>query len=75
MLPPATLDDPENKPAIENLRAAIDAINQEDIVANQGVWRGLRSPRAEPGRYSHLEKALWQFNQYLLDRVYGVAGS
>ncbi len=75
LVPPATLDDPENKPAIENLRAAIDAINQEDIVANQGVWRGLRSPRAEPGRYSHLEKALWQFNQYLLDRVYGVAGS
>ncbi len=49
----------------------IDTINQEDIVANEGMWRGLQAPTAEPGRFSHLEKALWQFNQYILDRVYG----
>ena len=30
---------------------------------------GLRSRLAEPGRYSHLEKALWQLQRFLRERL------
>ena len=58
-----------NDPAVEQLRGFVDSVHQQDIIACRGVQTGLRSRLATQGRFSHLEKALWQFNQFILDRV------
>ena len=55
--------------AVELQLAGIDAVHQQDIAACQAVQRGLASRLARPGRLSHLEKSLWQFNQWWSDRV------
>jgi hypothetical protein len=33
------------------------------------VYRGLKSSLARPGRLSHLEETIWQFQNWLLDQV------
>lgn len=58
-----------NDPGVEQLRGFLDTVHQQDISACSGVQAGLRSRLAAPGRYSHLEKALWQFHQFVLNRV------
>jgi phenylpropionate dioxygenase-like ring-hydroxylating dioxygenase large terminal subunit len=69
--PESTLADPAHEKGIALTRDFVRAIHLEDIAVCEGTWRGLRSRAASPGRYSRLEKALWQFNQYVLDRVLG----
>jgi len=64
-VPPAVAADP----AVEHVRGFLDTVHQQDIVACSGVQTGLHSRLATQGRFSHLEKALWQFNQFVLDRV------
>ena len=64
-VPPAAAGDP----AVEQLRGFVDTVHQQDIIACSGVQAGLRSRLAAPGRYSHLEKALWQFHQFVVSRV------
>jgi phenylpropionate dioxygenase-like ring-hydroxylating dioxygenase large terminal subunit len=66
---PAAVGDP----AVEQLRGFVDTVHQQDIVACTGVQAGLRSRLAAQGRYSHLEKALWQLHQFVLARVAGDA--
>ena len=39
--------------------------HEEDMLVNGGVQRGLRSAAFAPGRLSHLEEPVWQFQQYL----------
>jgi len=56
-------------PRVEQLRGFLDTVHREDIVACSGVQAGMRSRFAQPGRYSHLEKALWQFHRFVLDRL------
>jgi hypothetical protein len=41
----------------------------QDIVACEGVQAGYTSASARSGRYSHLEKALWQFHRWVVDRL------
>jgi phenylpropionate dioxygenase-like ring-hydroxylating dioxygenase large terminal subunit len=53
----------------EALRAFVDAVHREDTRACSGVQAGLRSRRAERGRLSHLEKALWQFHGWIGARL------
>jgi hypothetical protein len=72
--PESTLADPAHEKSIALSRDFVRAIHLEDIPACEGVWRGLHARAARSGRYSRLEKALWQFNQYVLDRVLGEAG-
>jgi phenylpropionate dioxygenase-like ring-hydroxylating dioxygenase large terminal subunit len=55
--------------AIEQMRAFIDHIHQQDIRVCDSVQKGLRSRFAGRGRYSHLEKALWQFHRFLAQRL------
>jgi hypothetical protein len=68
-LPPAAFADPALAPAVEGLRAFLDAIHRQDIGACEGVQRGLRSRLAEPGRLSHLEQAIWQLARWVLERT------
>ena len=56
----------------EAVRVSLDllrVIHEEDIVACSGVQRGLRSRTAAQGRFSHLEKPLWQFGRWVVDRL------
>ncbi len=55
--------------AAESQRSVVDAVHRQDIAACQAVQRGLASSLARPGRLSHLEKSLWQFNQWWTDRI------
>lgn len=44
-------------------------IHNEDIEANDMVWRGLNAPLTKQGRLSPLEKGIWQMNQWWLDKM------
>lgn len=69
LVPPATAALPELDAVREGLRAAVDAIHQEDIVANDLVWAGLNAPLTRQGRLSPLEKSIWQINRWWLERM------
>jgi phenylpropionate dioxygenase-like ring-hydroxylating dioxygenase large terminal subunit len=47
----------------------VDAIHQEDIGANNTVWKGLNAPMTRQGRLSPLEKAIWQYNNWWLGKM------
>jgi phenylpropionate dioxygenase-like ring-hydroxylating dioxygenase large terminal subunit len=53
----------------EPLRAFVDAVHREDMAACSSVQGGLRSRLARPGRLSHLEKCVWQFQRWLKGRL------
>ena len=67
--PQSMLDDPAHRGAIEGLQAFTRAIHEQDIEACQATWRGLQARSFEQGRLSPLEKPIWQFNQWWLDRM------
>ena len=46
-------------------------IHNEDIEANDMVWRGLNAPLTTQGRLSPLEKSIWQMNQWWLGKMTG----
>lgn len=54
---------------VEATSAFINHIHQEDITANDKVWAGLSAPLTGQGRLSLLEKAIWQLNQWWLDKM------
>lgn len=51
---------------VEQLVNTFRAIHSEDISICKAVWKGLNSRFYEPGRHSHLEEYVWQFQNYLL---------
>jgi phenylpropionate dioxygenase-like ring-hydroxylating dioxygenase large terminal subunit len=58
--------------AIVDASAAFtDHVHQEDIAANDLVWRGLNSPLTRQGRLSPLERAIWQMNRWWLQAMTG----
>jgi phenylpropionate dioxygenase-like ring-hydroxylating dioxygenase large terminal subunit len=69
LVPQAWLDDPAKAGEIDALCAGLELVHRQDIAICESVWRGLKARSAAPGRYSPLEKALWQFNQWWLARV------
>jgi Rieske 2Fe-2S family protein len=44
-------------------------IHHQDIAACEAVWAGLTSRSVESGRLSHLERSIWQFNQWWIERM------
>lgn len=58
-VPPAAWDE-----TADAVAALVTAIHEEDIAANDAVWRGLTAPMTGQGRLSPLEKAIWQFNRW-----------
>jgi phenylpropionate dioxygenase-like ring-hydroxylating dioxygenase large terminal subunit len=68
-VPAAALADDRFRDALAGFRTFADAVHRQDIGACDGVQAGLRSRLAEPGRYSHLEKALWQLQRFLRERL------
>lgn len=58
---------------VEASRQQFEVIQAEDLVAIRGVQRGLATdPAPSGGRFSHLERPLWQFQRYLAGRLAGV---
>jgi phenylpropionate dioxygenase-like ring-hydroxylating dioxygenase large terminal subunit len=68
-LPRETLDDPGYQPSIDGLREFIRLIHQQDIEACDAVWAGLSARSFESGRLSPLEKSIWQFNRWWIERM------
>ncbi|WJV44279.1 aromatic ring-hydroxylating oxygenase subunit alpha [Streptomyces flavofungini] len=57
---------------VEASRQQFEIIQAEDLVAIRGVQRGLATdPAPSAGRFSHLERPLWQFQRYLAERLAG----
>jgi len=54
---------------LAGMKLFLDTVHRQDIAACTGVWQGLGSRLAAPGRLSHLEKAIWQLNRFVLERV------
>ncbi|MGI5532352.1 aromatic ring-hydroxylating oxygenase subunit alpha [Streptomyces syringium] len=70
MVPPDAPRPPDSDAYLVRLREQITLIQEEDLVAIRGVQRGLASdPAPSGGRFSHLERPLWQFQRYLADRL------
>ncbi|MGW5345895.1 aromatic ring-hydroxylating oxygenase subunit alpha [Streptomyces sp. NPDC004050] len=70
LVPPGTRDTPGFSEQLDGMRARIARIQEEDLVAVRGVQRGLAShPAPSNGRFSHLERPLWQFQRYLAERL------
>jgi hypothetical protein len=63
----AAQPDYEQKMAAE--REFLIVVNDEDIAVNVMQQRGAATRGALPGRFSHLEKALWQLAEYVRERL------
>jgi phenylpropionate dioxygenase-like ring-hydroxylating dioxygenase large terminal subunit len=70
-VPPEAADAPGIDGMLDGMRAFLDTVHRQDMVACEGVWKGLNSSLAAPGRLSHLEKAIWQLGRFVLARVAG----
>lgn len=60
---------PDYEQIVEASAQFTDHIHQEDIAANDLVWRGLTASMTRQGRLSPLEASIWQLNQWWLGRM------
>jgi phenylpropionate dioxygenase-like ring-hydroxylating dioxygenase large terminal subunit len=67
--PRAVLDDPRHAEAIEGVHAFTRHVHQEDIAACEAAWAGLQATSYAGGRLAPLEKPIWQFNQWWIERM------
>jgi len=65
--------DPEIESKLARSKAALDAVHREDMKACQAVQQGVSSRYAAPGRLSHLEKGVWQFDQWVREKIAGAS--
>ena len=63
------LADPAHRDSIEALQGFTKTIHLQDIEACEAAWAGLASRSFESGRLSPLERSIWQFNQWWIDRM------
>ena len=68
-VPPSTMERPDVAQSLKQARDFIVMFNNQDMWACESVQRGLSSRLARPGRYCHLEKAIWQISRYVMRRV------
>ncbi|WP_051854488.1 aromatic ring-hydroxylating oxygenase subunit alpha [Streptomyces sp. NRRL B-1347] len=72
LVPADAVDQPDYEAYVAASRQQLELIQEEDLVAIRGVQRGLTTePAPSGGRFSHLERPLWQFQRYLADRLAG----
>ncbi|MFF7369673.1 aromatic ring-hydroxylating oxygenase subunit alpha [Streptomyces tricolor] len=70
LVPPEARAEPGFDAYVDASRQQLETIQNEDAVAIRGVQRGLATdPGPSGGRFSHLERPLWQFQRYLADRL------
>jgi hypothetical protein len=56
------------------LREVTRAIHAQDIAACEAVWAGVNARGEAPGRLHRLEGAIWQQNQWWIERMVGAPG-
>ncbi len=71
--PRATLEDDALRESVSALQEFVKVIHNEDIGACEAAWAGLSSGSFEAGRLSPLEKTIWQFNQWWIERMSGAS--
>ena len=62
-------DLPEYDAIVAGSEQMIAFVHNEDIEANDTVWRGLNAPMTSQGRLSPLERSIWQLNQWWVGRI------
>jgi phenylpropionate dioxygenase-like ring-hydroxylating dioxygenase large terminal subunit len=69
-MPAANLDKPDYVDALKKVVSEFAMqVNREDMAINEGVWKGLQSCLGQAGRFSHLEKTIWEFDQWWLQQM------
>ena len=63
------LEQPDYRQKMASEREFLVVVNDEDIAVNVMQQRGAATRSAAPGRFSHLEKALWQLADYVRERI------
>ncbi len=66
---PDFVNDPEAQEMFAQSKALLDAVNDEDKICTERVYKGLSSGLARPGHLSHLERPIYDFATYLAGRV------
>ena len=69
-LPKSTMQMPKFDEVLDGVWKTIEFVNDEDNRILTSAHDGLRSGLAEAGRYSYLDQGVWQFHQYVLDRLF-----
>ncbi|MEM9046754.1 MAG: SRPBCC family protein [Pseudomonadota bacterium] len=70
-LSPDFMADPEAEAMLDQAKALLDDVNQEDKGCTEKVYRGLCSDAAVPGHLSHLERPNYDFAKYLAEKIPG----
>jgi hypothetical protein len=71
LFPRSYLARPDFEELAANYYKRWDITTDEDIVASDRQQRGLQSPFAVPGRFSHREPLVHEIDNWILDRVLG----
>ncbi|MEN8158615.1 MAG: SRPBCC family protein, partial [Myxococcota bacterium] len=56
---------------LETMREVLNTVHRQDIGACEATWSGLHARSYEAGRLAPLEKPLWQFNRWWIERMGG----
>ena len=67
--PREVLDDPAQAELVSGLQAFTRSVHLQDIEACEATWAGLNARSYEAGRLAPLEKPIWQFNQWWMERM------
>ena len=67
--PPSTVERPDFEKSLAQAKNSLEFINNQDMWACTTVQRAFSSRLAERGRYSHMEKAVWQVARYVTSRL------
>ena len=70
-LSPEFMADPKAQEYQTTLKNLLDEVNVEDRCCTERVYRGLSSPAARPGNISYLERPVYDFAQYIAERIGG----
>lgn len=70
-LSPEFMADPQAEEYKAALKTLLDDVNVEDRGCTEKVFRGLNAAAATPGHLSYLERPIYDFTQYLADRLGG----
>lgn len=69
--PASTLAMPGFDQALQAAQDGLTLINDQDMQACASMQRGWSSRLAQAGRYSHLDKVVWQIHQYVIGKAIG----
>lgn len=68
-LAPEFASDPDAPAHFAALKALLDEVNEEDRRCTEQVYRGLCARLSAAGPLSHLERPIYDFAQYLAERI------